>query len=445
MFSLILFLFLILFSFYFIRLEKNKSLLLSVGIIFFIELLWELISCLYLDYNNAYIIETARTSYHTGAFIRMLILYIPLILILSSKKSGKLENVYNLPLYIKKINKRQSIRIVLIITLFVVLYCFMDMVISGIPLFSPIIGRQNFSQFSTLPFATRLNGEITFFGVFVAGIAFFNEDNKTNKHLAVCILVISIFYRLMMEYKYHGMYNIFYAFFLPGLIKWYKKKNYNIISLKNIIKVSSILIIVLTLSYYTYSNVNKNFDTKSLLFDRIFALQAHTFWGMDEKAWVVDDVKDGYKESLKNEISAVANSKGEMDFNSGIYNVMSKVSNYITVRANYESRVRWAGSYLTVGINTIGYFFTFIISAFLAIIILLDIKLLYSSLFNCELVILYFSQSLMWDLLDYFRVGNWCIILNTKTILTFSILFLLFLLKKRNYKIKKMKSGVLNG
>lgn len=437
--------FLFFFSIYFVKLEKNKSLLLSIGIVFLVELLWELISCAYLDFNKAYIIETARTSYYTGAFIRMIILYLPFMIILSSKNSGKIGKAFNVPICIKKINKHKCIRYILFLTLLVVCYCTIDMIVSGIPLFSDSIGRQNFSHYSKLPFAMKLNGEITFFGIIVSGIAFFNEDNKTNKYLAILIFVISIIFRLLMEYKYHGMYNIFYAFFLPGLINWYKKKNYHFISLKNILKVLSILSIALILSYYTYSNVNKKFDTKRLLMDRIFALQAHTFWEMDEKAWVLDKNIDGYSDSLKKEIDAVKNGLGEMDKNSGIANVMFKISSYESVTANLDNGVRWSGSYLTVGINTIGYLGTFILSFVFAILVLFDMKIFYASLKNYEFLILYFAQSFMWDLLDYFRIGNWCILLNIKTILTLVILLIMYFLKKYYLKNMPNKYGVSNG
>ena len=431
--------FLIFFSIYFIRLEKNKSLLLSIGILYLVELVWGLASCAYLDYNNAYIIETGKTSYYTGAFFRMLLLYLPFLILVSLKVTNKFSNVYKKPLYIKKINKQHCIKYILIVTLLVILYCVLDMVISGIPMFSTIIGRQNYSKYSTLPFVMKINGEVTFFGVLVAGIAFFTEDNKDDKKgnikkLALSIFIISIIYRILMEYKYHGMYNIIYAFSLPGLIVWLKKRNYHCISFKNIVKLILGMTTILLLCYYTYLNVNKSFDAKSLLFDRIFTLQAHTFWGMDKVAWIDEKCYTGYEDSLEGEINAVKNDLGERDINSGIIDVMYKVANPIAVDANVDKGIRWAGSYLTVGINTIGYLGTFILSIVISIIIIFDMKMFYAAIYHCEFITLYLAQSLFWDLLDYFRIGNWCILLNTKTIIVFGILLLMYMLKCNNIK-----------
>ena len=410
---------------------KRKSLVLSVGIIFLIELVWEIISCAYLDFGNVYIIETALTSHYTGALIRMVILYLPLILIILSKKSGELNKAYQNKFYTKKINCDSCIRAILVFTLLVVFYCILDMFVSGIPLFSSEITRINYSKYSRLPFATKMNGEITFFGMIIAGVAYFNKSNKFNKKIAITLFLISIVYRLLMEYKYHGMYNIIFSFFLPGLIMYYKKKDYKLFSLKNILKIITISFAVICLCLFIYSNTNKNFDAKKLLFDRVFALQSHTFWTLDEKMWASKKFS-GDKNELKSEVYAIINNLGELDTNSGIIRVMYEISNKSTVDANLANGVRWAGSYLTVGINTIGYLGTIMISCALGLLILFDIKMFYTSMNNNEFFILYFAQSFMWDLLDYFRIGNWCLLINAKTLITFVVLLIIYLLKKRN-------------
>lgn len=435
---IITFLFVFLFALFFIKLCKNRSLFLSIGIIFFIELSWQLISCGYLDFGNAFISEIGRNSYHTGALLRMIILYLPFIIVVTSKSSGIISNKFRVKLYFKKIKTTQCIRVILILTLIVIFYCIINMIISGVPIFSPTVTRINFGRYSKLPFAVQLNGEITFFGIFIAGIAYFFESDKKNKKIAMAILILSILYRILMEYKYHGMYNVIFAFFCPAILRTLEKKDYHIIELKTILKISFIFSLILSLCYGTYKIVNKNTDTKTLLFDRIFSLQAHTFWGIDEIAYVKDKNLFGYSNSLNGEVSAVLFNKGQSDKNSGIIDVMYKISNPITVNANINNGVRWAGSYLTIGINTIGYFFTFILSFLLGILLVFDMKMLYCSMKNKEFICLYLSQSILWDILDYFRIGNWCLLINLKTIFFFSILLFIFLYKsKNNYIINK--------
>ncbi len=416
---------------------KNKSLTMSIGLCLFVELIWALLSIAYLDTGNVYIYETGNTSFHTGALFRMVLLFSPLIVLISNKNSGKISEVYKQHVFFKKKNIDQCIHYILIFSLLVILYCIVDMFISGIPLFSSKIGRINYSTFSKLPFATKINGEVTFYGVIIAGIANYMRDNKKNKYLAKIVFTMTIFHRILMEYKYQGLYNIIYSFFLPYILIFLDKKNYHVFSIKTALKVSLIGLSLVFLCLFTYSNVNKNFDAKELLFNRIFALQSHTFWEMDKIMCIDQNNLSGNDEDLNNELNAVYNNLGELDKNSGIINVMYKVSNPTTVNANLENGVRWSGNYVTVGINTIGYYGTFFMSFILGMILLFDFKMFYVSINNFEFISLYLSQSFMWDLLDFFRIGNWSIILNFKTIIVFLGLVFIYINKRKIYKNKK--------
>ena len=420
---------------------RNRSLTLSVGLCFLIEMVWAIISCAYLDYGEAFILETGKTSYHTGALFRMLVLYAPMMFMLGRRKSGKIANVYYERVVFVQMSAVNAARIILYCTLFVVLYCLLDMLLAGIPLFSAAIGRQNYSAYSKLPLISKINGEVTYFGILVAGMAFFYDRNKNNKKLALLCFVLCVVHRLLMEYKYHGMYNIIFMFFLPTLYAWYEKRKYRILSLKTVMRITGMVCIVLILCYYTYTLNNMSFNALELLFDRIFALQSHTFWGLDKVQWVDQFELWGNAKDLVYEIEAVLQAKGQMDRNSGIVNVMYKVANSIAVEANLDKGVRWAGSYLTVGINTVGYLGTAFISLLLGEVIVFDFKMFISSLHNREYVTLFFSQSLMWDLLDYFRIGNWSIILNIKTIITVTVLLFLFIVKSKSARTYSRVGG----
>lgn len=420
---------------------RNRSLTLSVGLCFLIEMVWAIISCAYLDYGEAYILETGRTSYHTGALFRMLVLYAPMMFMLGRRKSGQIANAYYRRVVFVKMSTISATRVILWCTLFVILYCMLDMILAGIPLFSSAIGRQNYSVYSKLPLISIINGEVTYFGMLVAGMAFFYDRNKSNKKLALLCFVLCVVHRFLMEYKYHGMYNVIFMFFLPVLYAWYEKRKYRILSMKTVIRITGMVCIVLLLCYYSYTLTNTSFNALELLFDRVFALQSHTFWGLDKVQWVDQSELWGNAKDLAYEIEAVLQGKGQMDRNSGIASVMYKVANSIAVEGNLDKGVRWAGSYLTVGINTIGYLGTAFISLLLGEMIVFDFKMFISSLHNREYVTLFFAQSLMWDLLDYFRIGNWSIILNIKTIITVIILLFLFNIKSKSARTYNSVEG----
>ena len=145
--------------FYIKILQKNKSLMLSVGLCFFVEIIWALLSIFYLDMGGIYVYETGITTFHTGAAIRMLILLMPMIFVTSRKYSGKISGIYKQKLYFKKLNNEKCMFYILVFGFMVIMYCIIDMFISGVPLFSSSIGRINFSNYSKLPFATKINGE----------------------------------------------------------------------------------------------------------------------------------------------------------------------------------------------------------------------------------------------------------------------------------------------
>ena len=420
---------------FFRRLLKRKSIALSLGIIFIIEMLWCMLSCAYLDTFNAYISETGQNSYHTGALLRMIILYMPFLLIISNESSGKINSIYCQKFTVVKFQTRSILSFLQIVTFFIVCYSFLDMCISGIPLFSSEITRINFHNYSTLPLAMKINGEITYFGLLICGIIFFNiknEKNQLSKLFCLLILFISLLTRVLMEYKYHGLYNVIFSFFIPGIIKWLEKRNYKIITFKNLLILIVILLFLFLGIITIYSKTITSYDAVELLINRLFSLQSHTFWKIDEIYFIKQGNIFGNNEFLKNEFIAVFYNLGQMDKKSGMVNVMYQIADFNTVVANLRNGVRFAGSFLTVGINTIGYIGTFTISIILGYLTMFCFKLFYVSIKNQELVCLYFSQSLLWDLLDYFRIGNYCIILNVKTLISIIVLISIYVFKKIN-------------
>ena len=419
----------------FYRLFKNKSIVLCFGILFFIELFWTQISCAYLDLGGKYISETGQTSYSTGSIFRLLLLSLPFLLVISSKKGACVDNAYFVRVRFIKVEMRTLLFLLQLFTFAVVFYGFLDMMVSGIPLFSPEITRINYRQFSKLPFAFSMLGEVTFFGMFCCGYAFFHEKSKVSKIISIAILVFSLFCRILMEYKWHGIYNVVFVFFIPGIIVFLEKRNYKVLSIKNTVLLLLFVFSFFGIFLFVYS-LTTSVSSSSLLLDRIFALQAHTFWKLDD-ILVSSQQFFGSPINFLNELYAVFHGLGDMDINSGAINIMYTVAHPITVEAELANGVRFASSYMMVGINTVGYLGVFLFGIVLAFLALFTFKMMYSSIKNKEFVVLYLAQSLFWDVFDFFRIGNYCELLNIKTILVFTALCLIYLYKRRTYEFKK--------
>ena len=411
---------------------KRNNYSIILGFIFFVEMFWALASCGYLDFTQTYISEIGVTSFYTGAFFRMILLYLPFLIIMATFKVSPNSNQRRV-IFIN-LDTESLYSLFELITFLVVGYSILDMLISGIPLFSDHITRINYSDYSKLPFATKINGEITFFCFFVCGLSFSRKKQNFKLHRIICLmlLLISLIGRFLMEYKYHGIYNILLSFLIPIIIDKLYSNGFKMINFRTFVKFGFGILLILLLSLFIYSLTSSN--AKELLFDRIFALQAQTFWKLDEI--LISTNNYGFKmDNFMNEWYAIVNNLGQMDENSGIIAVMKKIVNSTVVNDNLANGVRFAGGYLTIGINTVGYLGTLFLSILVGLLVVFVFKILLSSILNQEFVLLYFAQSLFWDLLDYFRIGNFCIILNTKTVISFIIVFLLFIVKipkKRN-------------
>ena len=122
---------------YMYRIWRKNPTVILLGAVFFIEMIWQLISIVWIE-GGAYISEELRYSYFTGASIRFFLLILPFALLYPyflNKELKENDNCY----FKKKISgiKHLSERDIFIITMLLIMYSLIDILISGnIPLFT---------------------------------------------------------------------------------------------------------------------------------------------------------------------------------------------------------------------------------------------------------------------------------------------------------------------
>lgn len=431
--------------FYVKKLVAGRSLLISFGLFFLVEIVWLFLSIVYIE-GGTHIGEQARDSYFTGAAFRLFLIYVPFLLVLPifTRKARQKEDCDNKCLQVCKL-KKSTLHLVLQGALIgVILYGMLDMVIAGVPLLSKTITRSNyFASYSKLPLAGKVTGEITFFLMFINGKIFFDTKDKKKKILSVAILGLSIIHRVLMEYKYDGLYQVVFMFFLYGLFKWVATADTKkIFSIKTLIISTVIITIFLGVCLISYS-ITRSDNAFKMLMTRLFSLQAHTWWGEDLMHIENKHYWFNWTQVVE-EVKAIFTYSGVYDKNTGIVNVMYHVAHPDTVNTYLSQNLRFYGNFVTVSINCFGYLGTAVYGVLIAKLIAYLIGSFYGAIKREEYIIMFLSLSLFLDLFEYFRVGNFCYLLNTKTVIVFLILLFFKKIKKAKFNKKIEAKNIFN-
>lgn len=438
---------LLLFCGYAFLLAYKKSPILSIGLIFLIEIIWMFVSIVYID-GGTYISEQGRSSYFTGASIRLLLVYLPFLFFLprfTKKEQIKKQSYADVEILNLKIKPSLVYITAQILLIAVISYGVIDMLITGIPLFSDTITRSNFFSYSKLPYASLLMGEVTFFLMFLNGKCFAESKNKKEKIFCLSILGYSVLHRILMSYKYDGLYQIFFMFFLYLLYTWLSTAELKkIFSLKNILIALGSLVALLAFIYLFYALKHKSSNPFDLLLSRLFSLQAHTWWGEDLQHIQNKDYWFNWAQ-IKKEFLALFNGGNVYDRETGMVNVMFHITHPSIVEAYLSKHLRFYGNFAVVALNCFGYVGTALLGILVAKMISYAIVNFEVAIKNNQWIISFISLSFLLDVLEYFRIGNFSLLLNAKTLLIFAVLILSnFIKEKKSRKTLLKKANIIS-
>lgn len=402
----------------------NKcSLAFPFTIIFLIEIAWGMLSIVWID-SGIYITEQLRNSYTTGAAIRYVLLMVPFAAVFPSvlEKKIRFRTYQTVKLRIPGVSIDD---IVWKGCMVAVVYIFVDLLFSGIPLLSSTVNKIGYyTKVSKLPLAGTLHNVIMPFAMLLAGVRISQNQRRSKRfYEAVFIAALILLIQILMDNKFYGLYDYAIWLVIPILGKYIKEKmgeTHKIkIPFKYIIIALIILGVLLGICYNQYGRTYEN--PFAALLNRIFSLQSHTFWGVDlllqtgkEKAnldWMVQEI-----------IAGISGSPLTSP-NYGIGRVMYLVTTVTYANDMLSCGVLFAGSFLTVSLSYAGYVITFIYSFIVGYVAASICAGLYTYVNGKDTVMLFFWFMLYRRMYEYFRVGNLSIIINWKMLILFVLLF----------------------
>lgn len=411
--------------------NKNPTIL-FIGSLFFIEMIWQIVSIVWID-GGAYISEQLRYSYYTGASFRFCVLILPFAILypyfldkeLSRRKYANIEH---------KINKRKYFREsdLYIIIFLIVVYILIDIIISGkIPLLKGGNYSSFYASYSKLPLSSVIHNYFFPFICLLLGVLTGeNKFNKKRKNFIILFIII-IFIQILLNNKFYGLYD-YTLHYLTGYFALviFSKKNKKL-PIKYIVVVLAIVGLLLYLCYTKYSKTMIN--PMQFLLDRIFALQNHTFWGID-RLWITKNLSvdwNGFGKELISGFSELGLSR--LNSNYGIARVMYLVTTNKYASDMISTGYLFAGSYITVMLSYIGYIPAFLMSIIFAFVVAKISINLYKCIKTKNYIMLYFVFFVFRRFYEYFRVGNIGMILNWK----FLFIYMILLLYSFNVRVKR--------
>lgn len=429
---------------YFSIIYKKFTIAIPFYILFLFEITWDLLSLVYIE-NGTYISEEATTSFYTGATYRFVLIILPFIILapmLLNRRLAKIE-IDSLPkIKFIKLNNNQIIHILQVVSILIFLYLNFDVIISGTPLFNDGITRFNFySNYSKMPLTDKLNGFAINFLILINGIVFWNKNfPKSEKVMAIIVFLLAVTEKILLDNKFFPFMILIYYFTIPKLIDIPKSnKVAKIFSIKNIFKISVLVSIFVYISYYKYS---QNYENPSdILLGRIFALQAHSFWGMDK--YVIAKINGIDLNQFLFELISGFKNLNAFDTRIGLAKVMTIISPSNIVYDYLNANSRFSGGYFTVSIGYLGYWMTFLYSIFMALLFIYFSKSFYVSIKKKEYILIYFNLIIFNNIYEYFRIGNLSIIMNYKMLILMIFIVSCNTIRKKTY-LQNLKSAKLN-
>lgn len=395
-------------------------------LIFFIYAAWALVSIIYID-GGTYIIEQDRTSTFTGSSLRFLIVMLPFFYFLPKvvsqslqKKMKPVKNSFGRSLELKKC--------LTFIAYGVLIYLYLNLFISGIPMFNKQITNFNFYiTYSKLPFASTIQAATINFFLLFFGVIFASNEPLKEKKKSFLYYLLLVIYRILFGEKFYPFLLYSFLFFLPTLMNFFKKaKNKGFFTKKTIIiAVSSFLILLgASLLKYTIDDNPKYKSPVDHLFSRIFSLQSHMFYGYDKYLMEHNLGWAPNFEELQKELVAGLKKTDKFDKNIGLTKIMVIISPKEIVDRYLNDKTRFYGGYWTLSIGCLGYVLTAFYSILVAAIIAYFSKVLAFAIKKKDYILLFLSTNCYYIFFTYFNEANYSFIFSYRMFLfTFLIIF----------------------
>ena len=385
-------------------------------IIFLVYVFWGMYSIIYID-NGTYISEQKINSYFTGASIKLILILLPLLITTPIffkrlyKRETKKENKESNEEKLNFINYK-TIKYIQIFSIAVLLYLYINLIISGIPLFDgkKITNFNFYEKYSKLPLASKIQSFFLMFNLVLNGIILSDSKfNKRNKIIAIVIYILSIGFRVLCNEKFYPFFVYTVYFFIPTIMKYFSKERDIKEERKFLLKIGSIAVttffIFVGIVMIKY-NIRRTTNPWDRFRNRAFSLQAHLFWGYDN--YLERNDKTGINfENIKNEIVGGIGKTSKFDKNIGVTKIMYLVSPKGLVDGYMKNMTRFYSGYWTVCIGCYGYFGTSLYSVFVGLLIAFYSVKFAKAIESKNFIKIFITSSTYYVIFQYFNEANY--------------------------------------
>ena len=247
---------------------------------FLIQYLWMFASVLVIE-QGAYISEQEKN----GEFI-FTNFYLLLFFLVSLTSFILFFEIFKKALTLKlprlRFLKKSEISIVYYIAIIIVIIAYISLISSPSVYTSEDVNKFTYWDTAKYPWLKAILGSTIGYLPFIFGLIF----NKYKKP-TLLLIVLYIIYLVGVDQKFTAfLYGIIGFLISFAVVNFQKRRNYNILSFKKryLIVVASLIFSLVLLKY---SNKNPfeylNLSPVESVFYRAFGLQAHVFWGVNEK------------------------------------------------------------------------------------------------------------------------------------------------------------------
>lgn len=250
-----------------------------------------------------------------------------------------------------------------------VLYLFLDMLISGIPLLSDgSINRYNFwTDYSKLPLAKYVSLMLTIICVALgfksASQKILNIKNRNWLYLFALILIT----RMFLGYKASGLVDLLIGFSIGYFYRIYviEKKRSVIKLFAYIMAIYVILVVLFAVTQITSGKYNNFYEAIQGIFYRAVSTSGHMEWSVFSdpsiaNSWWIND---------SSELLSIFRGDDDMKPYIGVYGLMDRYAPSETFTLYFDKKVRFASGFIGVSAFYNGRIMTVIICAINAMII----------------------------------------------------------------------------
>lgn len=404
----------------------NKSTII-VFFPFFFGIVLAIISTLYLE-TGVYIFEQNRFSYATGATIRLLF-YVVIMLgafniinLIFGRYLNSLEIILKEDSQPNLATKSGSLFCIFFSALILsILYA--NVLISGnVPLFSEgYISRFDYLQTTYLwKFISPLGSTSSTVPILL-GFAIFKTSDFKIRSLINTLFFLYTLYIVLIGHKFGGIVYGGYYFLLPSLLR-YVVRNGLIYSRKLIAWTMMLTAVSFSIVYYHYSKYELVYQFggpfKFILY-RIFALQAHTWWGIDNYIFIEGGKPTFSFDSIFNGMHAIMRLVGPPNIEIAI-----------------ERGVNFTFGFFPSLLLSLGPVTSIVILVSVPFLCFLTIMAIFLGLRHNNVLLYYVSVNIMIWLSNYISLGSANVLVEPKVLLfyyaTFILTLLHFLVNRRN-------------